>query len=193
MRRKSTADLRPADCANKRRVAVVVETTGLGPDHRVIEIGCAEMVGRELTGRVFYHYINPEREIDLSAMAVHGISDEFVADKPTFSQVAEEFVDFVRGAELLVHNSEFDASYLDYELGLLGLPGLESICAGIVDTLKLAKEARPDRKNSLAVLSEDFRLDSNGNSSFGALGDAELTANIYLVLTRTQYESTLRS
>lgn len=168
-----------------RRVVVGIETTGLGLGHRVIEIGCVEMIGRNLTGRSFQRYINPEREIDLGAMAVHGISDEFVADQPKFAEIADEFVEFIRDAELIMHNSEFHATYLTYELGLLKLLPIEEIPGGIVDTLAMAELIRPGLKNSVDALCTEYQVDASDRQCHGALQDAKLVAKIYLAMTRS--------
>ena len=171
-----------------RRVVVRIDTTGLGPSHRVVEIGCVEMIGRKLTGRSFQCFVNPERKIDLGSMQVHGISYEFVADKPRFVEIATEFVNFVRGAELVVHNAEFHAVYLDYELGLLKLPLLERISTGTIDTLKMARKIRPGLKNSLDALCAEYSVDDSEGPFFDAIVDAERTAKIYLAMTRSQQE-----
>ena len=173
-----------ADVSNVRRVAVNIETTGLGLSHRVIEIGCVEMIGRNVTGRSFHRYINPKREIDPGALAVHGISIEFLADKPKFVEIANEFVEFIQGAELIMHNSEFDATYLNYELRRLKLPLLENVAGGIIDTLSMAKEIRPGLKNSIGALCAEYRLDTSDQHYHGALLDAKLLAQIFLAITR---------
>ncbi len=164
------------------------ETTGLDHrlGHRVIEIGCVELVGRKLSGQRFHCYLNPEREIDLGAVAVHGITDEFLADKPKFAEVAAELAEFIRGAELVIHNAPFDVGFLNHELGLAGLDALESHCAGIVDTLKMAREIRPGRRNSLDALCQEYAVDNSGRQLHGALLDAELLADVYLAMTRGQ-------
>jgi|ERR1017187_883433 DNA polymerase-3 subunit epsilon len=164
------------------------ETTGLDHrlGHRVIEIGCVELVGRKLSGQRFHCYLNPEREIDQGAVAVHGITDEFLADKPKFAEVAAELAEFIRGAELVIHNAPFDVGFLNHELGLAGLDALESHCAGIVDTLKMAREIRPGRRNSLDALCQEYAVDNSGRQLHGALLDAELLADVYLAMTRGQ-------
>jgi len=162
--------------SNVRRVVVDAETTGLDPGHRILEIGCVEMIGRNLTGRSFHRYLNPEREIDLGAQAVHGISGERVAGEPKFAEIANELVDFIRGAELIMHNAEFNATYLNYELGLLKFPPLERIAVGIVDTLTMARAIRPGLGNSIAALCTEYQLDDSDRQCHGALLDAKLTA-----------------
>lgn len=169
-----------------RRIVLDTETTGLGVGHRTIEIGCIEMIGRKLTGRHFHRYINPEREIDLGAMAVHGLTAEFLADKPTFREIATELVNFISDAELIMHNAPFDAGFLNYELNLLGMPPLEQISIGIVETLKLAKKMRPRRKNSLYALCAEYGIDSSHRQRHSALLDAELLAEVYLAMTGSQ-------
>ena len=137
-----------------RQIVLDTETTGLEPErgHRIIEVGAVELVDRKLTGRRFGRYVNPQREIDEGALAVHGITAEFLADKPTFADIAGEFVDFVRGAELIIHNAGFDIAFLDHELGRLGEPiRLQDICE-IVDTLTIARHRHPGQKNSLDAL-----------------------------------------
>jgi DNA polymerase III subunit epsilon len=164
------------------------ETTGL--DHRlgdrVIEIGCVEMIGRKQTQNTFHQYLNPDREIDPGAQAVHGISNEFLADKPRFSEVAKDFVEYIRGAELVIHNAGFDVGFLNNELALVGLPPLEEVCAGVLDTLKLAREMRPGKKNSLDALCNEYSIDNSSRTFHGALLDAQLLAEVYLWLTRGQ-------
>ena len=171
-----------------RQIMLDTETTGLDHrlGHRVIEIGCVELVGRKLSGQRFHCYLNPEREIDQGAVAVHGITDEFLADKPKFAEVAAELAEFIRGAELVIHNAPFDVGFLNHELGLAGLDALESHCAGIVDTLKMAREIRPGRRNSLDALCQEYAVDNSGRQLHGALLDAELLADVYLAMTRGQ-------
>lgn len=174
-----------------RQVVVDIETTGLGLGHRIVEIGCVEMIGRKLTGRIFHDYINPEREIDSGATAVHGITDELVADEPKFRDIATEFVDLVRGAELVLHNAEFDLTYLNYELDLLKLPPLETVVAGIVDTLKMARAIRPGLKNTINALCADYQLDIPRGRYDGALLDAHMLAKIYLAMTHSRRKEIL--
>jgi DNA polymerase-3 subunit epsilon len=171
-----------------RQIVLDTETTGLEfrLGDRVIEIGCVEILGRKLTGNRFHRYINPEREIEAGAMAVHGISNEFLADKPKFRDIVGDFLDFIRGAELVIHNAAFDVGFLNHELSLLGLPPLEEVCGGVVDTLRLAKELHPGRRNSLDALCERYAVDNSGRTLHGALLDAELLAEVYLGMTRGQ-------
>lgn len=171
-----------------RQIVLDTETTGLDPaqGHRVIEIGCVELVGRKLTGRRFHTYINPERLIDDGAMQVHGITNERVAGEPVFAKIVDELVGFIRGGELVIHNAAFDVGFLDAEFGLLGLGKVGELCESVVDTLKLAREMRPGKRNSLDALCRDFGVDNSGRQLHGALLDAELLAEVYLAMTRGQ-------
>lgn len=171
-----------------RQVLLDTETTGLDwrNGHRVIEIGCVEMINRSLTGRHYHVYLNPEREIDAEAEAVHGISLDFLADKPKFADIAHEFEDFVRGAELVIHNAPFDVGFLDNELSRLGRHKLAVICAGVVDTLRMAKEQNPGKKASLDALCDRYEIDNGHRTLHGALLDAEILAEVYLAMTRGQ-------
>jgi DNA polymerase-3 subunit epsilon len=171
-----------------RQVMLDTETTGLEwrQGERVIEIGCVEMVSRKLTGRNFHYYLNPERAIGAGAQAVHGLTDEFLADKPKFVEVAEELLEFVRDAEVIIHNAPFDVGFLDNELDLLGKEPLRTGCSCIIDTLKMARELRPGKKNSLNALCSEFGVDNSSRQLHGALLDAELLAEVYLAMTRGQ-------
>jgi DNA polymerase-3 subunit epsilon len=171
-----------------RQVVLDTETTGLEfrLGHRVIEIGCAELINRKLTGERFHRYINPQREVEAGALAVHGLSDEFLEDKPKFADIAAEFLDFVRGAELVIHNASFDTGFLNNELALIDQPRLEDVCGAVVDTLKLARTLHPGRKNSLDALCERYAVDNSGRTLHGALLDTELLAEVYLAMTRGQ-------
>jgi DNA polymerase-3 subunit epsilon len=174
-----------------RQIILDTETTGLHPDqgHRVIEIGCLEMVNRRLTDRSFHVYINPEREIDAEAMEVHGITNEFLANKPNFAGVLEEFIAFVRDAELIAHNAPFDVGFLDAELARIPqAPTMTELMAGgqAIDTLALAKEKRPGKRNSLDALCRDYQIDASERVLHGALVDAELLSRVYLAMTREQ-------
>ena len=174
-----------------RQIILDTETTGLDPNdgHRVIEIGCIEMVNRRLTDRTFHVYINPEREIDQEAIAVHGITNEFLTDKPNFSGIADEFIEFVRDAELIAHNAPFDVSFLEAELERIpGAPSIFSLMHGgaAVDTLAMAKEKRPGKRNSLDALCRDYKVDASERTLHGALLDAELLTRVYLEMTREQ-------
>lgn len=171
-----------------RQIVLDTETTGLEwkAGHRVIEIAAVEMVNRQLTGNHFHHYLNPDREIDAGAQEVHGISLEFLQDKPRFADIVDEFLDYVGGAELVIHNAPFDVGFLNYELGLLGRGKIEGVCANVVDTLKQAKELHPGKRNSLDALCERYEIDNSGRTLHGALLDSELLAEVYLSMTRGQ-------
>ena len=171
-----------------RQIVLDTETTGL--DHRmgdrIIEIGCVELRNRKLTGQRFHSYLNPEREVEAGALAVHGLSNEFLQDKPRFGEIVDALLDFIRGAELIIHNAAFDIGFLDNELALQQQGPLERICSGIIDTLKLARELHPGRRNSLDALCERYAIDHSGRTLHGALLDAELLAEVYLAMTRGQ-------
>jgi DNA polymerase-3 subunit epsilon len=171
-----------------RQVVLDTETTGLDfrLGDRVIEIGCVELLNRKLTGQRFHRYINPEREVEAGALAVHGLSTEFLQDKPRFGEIADEFLDFIRGAELVIHNAAFDVGFLNNELALQQEASLEQACLGVVDTLKMARELHPGRRNSLDALCERYAIDNSGRTLHGALLDAELLAEVYLAMTRGQ-------
>lgn len=171
-----------------RQVVLDTETTGLDfrLGDRVIEIGCVELNDRKLTGQRFHCYLNPEREVEAGAQAVHGLTNEFLQDKPKFGDVASEFLDFIRGAELVIHNAGFDLGFLNNELALLQAPPLDQHSRGLVDTLKLARELHPGRRNSLDALCERYGIDNSGRMLHGALLDAELLAEVYLAMTRGQ-------
>ena len=177
-----------------RQVVLDTETTGLevALDHRIIEIGCVEIVNRKLTGRHFHRYINPQREIDAGAMEVHGISSEDLADKPLFAQVAAEFVEFVEGAELVIHNAPFDVGFLNAELEKLDAQyqPLESY-SGIVDTLIMARQMHPGQRNSLDALCKRYGVDNSQRTLHGALLDAEILADVYLLMTGGQVDLVL--
>lgn len=171
-----------------RQIVLDTETTGLDPrqGHRIIEVACIEMVNRRLTGRHLHKYVNPERDIDEGAAAVHGITLDFLADKPKFADITDEFLDFVRGAELVIHNAPFDVGFLNAELGRLGLVPIDTVCAGVRDTLRMAKELHPGKRNSLDALCERYEIDNSHRTLHGALLDTELLAEVYLAMTRGQ-------
>lgn len=171
-----------------RKIILDTETTGLDfrTGDRIVEIGCVEMIGRRLSGVRFHTYINPEREIPPGATAIHGLTSEFLADKPKFASIAAEFVDFVRGAEIVIHNAAFDVGFLNNELGLMQLESIEHLCSGVIDTLRMAREMRPGKKNSLDALCSEFGIDNTSRTLHGALLDAELLAEVYLAMTRGQ-------
>ena len=145
-----------------RQIVLDTETTGLDwrNGDRVIEIGCVELVNRNLTGRHFHVYLNPGRGIDAEAVAVHGITEDFLADKPKFAHIVADFEDFVRDAELVIHNASFDVGFLDHELDRLGRGKLSTLCAGVIDTLRLAKEQNPGKKASLDALCDRYEIDN---------------------------------
>lgn len=171
-----------------RQIFLDTETTGLYPDqgHRVIEIGAVESVNRRLTGQNFHVYLNPEREIDAAAQEVHGITLEFLQDKPVFAEKAGDFCHFIQGAELIIHNAPFDVGFLNAELGRIGLQSVSEISAKITDTLKMAKDARPGQRNNLDALCKHFGIDNTRRTLHGALLDAELLAEVYFAMTRGQ-------
>lgn len=171
-----------------RKIVLDTETTGLDPrqGHRIIEIACIELVSRRLTGHHLHRYINPEREIDAGAAAVHGITLEFLADKPKFADIAAEFIDFVRGAELVIHNAPFDIGFLNAELDRLGMVPIETVCHRVTDTLKMARERYPGKRNNLDALCERYQINNAHRTLHGALLDTELLAEVYLAMTRGQ-------
>ena len=172
-----------------RQIVLDTETTGLEPSqgHRIIEIGCVELVNRRLTGRHYHQYINPNRAIDQGAMEVHGISNEFLADKPVFEQVAEAFIEFVDGAELIIHNAPFDIGFLNNELKLLGdRRGKMSDHCSVIDTLVMARGKHPGQRNSLDALCRRYFVDNSARELHGALLDAEILADVYLLMTGGQ-------
>ena len=171
-----------------RSVVLDTETTGLnaGLGDRIIELGGIEVLSRRVKGNHFHRYINPERESEVGALKVHGITHEFLQDKPKFREIVAEFLDYVRGAELVIHNAAFDVEFLNLELGRLGLPAIETHCSGVVDSLKLARELHPGKKNSLDALCERYEVDHAHRTLHGALLDAALLAEVYLAMTRGQ-------
>lgn len=172
-----------------RQIVLDTETTGLevSQGHRIIEIGCIELVNRRVTGNHWHHYINPGREIDSGAFEVHGISTEFLQDKQRFAELAEEFRDYVAGAELVIHNAPFDIGFLNNELALLDPPlaALEETCS-ILDTLLLARQKHPGQKNNLDALCKRYGIDNSNRSLHGALLDARILADVYLAMTGGQ-------
>jgi DNA polymerase III subunit epsilon len=170
-----------------RRIVLDTETTGLEPveGHRIIELACLELAGRRPTGRHFHRYMNPERAVDIAATEVHGLTTEDLADKPRFSDIADEFLDFVQGAELLIHNAAFDVAFLDAELERAGRPKLESVCV-VLDTLVMARDLHPGKKNSLDALCERYAIDHSKRTLHGALLDAQLLADVWIAMTRGQ-------
>jgi len=172
-----------------RQIVLDTETTGLEPQqgHRIIEIGCVELLHRRLTGNHYHQYINPEREIEAGAIEVHGITNEFLSDKPLFKDIARDFIDFVDGAELIIHNAPFDVGFINYELALLNTnyPTIDTSCS-ILDTLALARKLHPGQKNNLDALCKRYEVDNAHRELHGALLDAEILADVYLRMTGGQ-------
>jgi len=171
-----------------RQIFLDTETTGLSAENgdRVIEIGCVELVHRKLTGNNLHLYINPERESHEDALRVHGITSEFLKDKPKFAEIAEQFLEYVAGAEIIIHNAPFDIGFLNKELELLGRPALTTYVESVTDTLVMAKEMFPGKRNSLDSLCDRLEVDNSGRTLHGALLDAELLADVYINMTRGQ-------
>ena len=171
-----------------RQIILDTETTGLEPSdgHRIIEIGCVELVDRRLSGNHFHQYINPERDIEDGALEVHGISREFLQDKPVFADIVGDFLDFIGGAELIIHNAPFDIGFLDSELSLLSRADRMNDHAMVLDTLALARDLHPGQRNSLDALCKRYEVDNSSRSLHGALLDAEILADVYLAMTGGQ-------
>jgi DNA polymerase-3 subunit epsilon len=173
----------------QRQIVLDTETTGLEPaqGHRIIEIGCVEIVERRLTGNNFHQYLQPDREIDAAAVEVHGITNEFLADKPRFEEIHEDFLDYVGGAELIIHNAPFDVGFLDHELALACTEPhkIGELCA-VTDTLVMAKQLHPGQRNSLDALCKRYEIDNSQRELHGALLDAEILADVYLRMTGGQ-------
>ena len=170
-----------------RQVVLDTETTGIGAEkgHRIIEIGCVELVDRKLTGRHYHQYINPQRPSDEDSIGVHGITDEFLADKPLFGQVAQSFYDFIDGAELVIHNAPFDVGFMDMEFRQVNMPKTATFCS-ILDTLVLARDMHPGQRNSLDALCKRYGIDNSHRELHGALLDAEILSDVYLMMTGGQ-------
>jgi len=172
-----------------RQIVLDTETTGINPKegHRIIEIGCIEMVNRKLTGNTYHVYINPHRDIEEEAIAVHGITNEFLKDKPAFKQIAQEFIDFIKDAELIIHNAPFDIGFMDNEFALnnSSIKNTRQICT-VLDTLALAREMRPGQKNNLNALCRVYGVDNTHRTHHGALLDSEILAEVYLWMTGGQ-------
>ncbi|MES2941343.1 MAG: DNA polymerase III subunit epsilon [Pseudomonadota bacterium] len=171
-----------------RQIVLDTETTGLSAENgdRIIEIGCVELLARKLTGNNKHFYLNPGRDSHEDALKVHGISNEFLKDKPKFAAVAEELLEYLRDAEIIIHNAPFDVSFLNKELELIGLPPLKHCVAKVTDSLVMAKELFPGKRNSLDALCDRLEVDNSGRTLHGALLDAELLADVYINLTRGQ-------
>jgi DNA polymerase-3 subunit epsilon len=179
-----------------RQIILDTETTGLEPSdgHRIIEIGCVELVNRRITGNTYHQYIQPDRVIDAGAREVHGITDQFLADKPRFADIAEEFLTFIRGAELIIHNAPFDVGFINHEFTLLGksVAPLSDHCT-IVDTLAIARRLHPGQRNNLDALCKRYQIDNSQRELHGALLDAEILADVYLAMTGGQATLSLDS
>ncbi len=171
-----------------RQIVLDTETTGLDPKqgHRIIEVAAIELGSRRLSERRFHRYLNPERDIEEGAAAVHGLTLERLRHEPTFAEIAPALLEFIRGAELIIHNAPFDVGFLNRELELAGLPALEHHCPSVIDTLKLAKELHPGKKNNLDALCDRYQVDNSRRTLHGALLDTELLAEVYLAMTRGQ-------
>jgi DNA polymerase-3 subunit epsilon len=171
-----------------RQIVLDTETTGLNPrtGDRVIEIGCVEIFNRKLTGNNFHRYINPERDSDEAALAVHGLTTEFLRDKPKFHEIAHELREFVQGAEVIIHNAPFDLGFLNHEFERMGLPPFVKHCSNVIDTLVNAKELHPGKRNSLDALCDRYGISNAHRKLHGALLDSELLADVYLAMTRGQ-------
>lgn len=171
-----------------RQIVLDTETTGLDPKkgHRIIELAAIELCDRKVSDRRFHRYLNPEREIDAGAAEVHGLTLERLQDEPKFAEIAPALLEFIRGAELIIHNAPFDVGFLNMELELSGLPVLNNYCTSIIDTLKLAKELHPGKKNNLNALCDRYQIDNSHRTLHGALLDTELLAEVYLSMTRGQ-------
>ena len=174
-----------------RQVVLDTETTGLEPElgHRVIEIGAVELVDRQRTGRQLHQYLDPERDIDEGALEVHGITREFLADKPRFAEVVDELLEFIDGAELVIHNAPFDLGFLDYELGMVD-PSAPKMAqrATVLDTLELARDLHPGQRNNLDALCKRYEIDNSRRQLHGALLDAEILADVFLAMTGGQVD-----
>ena len=172
-----------------RQVVLDTETTGLEPEagHRIIEIGCVELVNRRLTTRRFHRYVNPGRPVDRAAVDVHGIEDDFLAKQPRFAEVAHEFIEFINGAELVIHNADFDVEFINHELRRIdGVPHQIRDCCGVLDTLALARRLHPGQRNNLDALAKRYSVDNSKRDLHGALLDAQILTEIYLSMTGGQ-------
>jgi len=179
-----------------RQIVLDTETTGLEPSqgHKIIEIGCVEMINRRLTGNNYHQYLQPDREIDEGAQAVHGISNEFLADKPRFADIVKDFIEYIDGAELIIHNAPFDVGFLDHELKQAGDEyGKVSTYCSVIDTLVMARKIRPGKKNNLDVLCKEYNVNNAHRELHGALLDSELLAEVYLHMTGGQTHLSLES
>lgn len=168
-----------------RQIVLDTETTGLSPkwEDRIVEIGCVELIDRQITNRMFHRYVNPRRDIDKGALSVHGLSREFLSDKPVFANIVDDLVEFVDGAEVIIHNAVFDISFLDYEFSLLGRPPFRRAVSKVTDTLVDARQLFPGKRNSLDALSERLLIHHDRDLKHGTLHDAQLLAKVYLVMS----------
>ncbi len=171
-----------------RQITLDTETTGLDPlnGDRIVEIGCVEVVDRRITENHFHVYINPERDVPDDAVAIHGLTTDFLKDKPVFAAVAKDFCDFIKGAELIIHNASFDVGFLNVELKHAGFPAIDELAVNVIDSLAMAKRMYPGKRNNLDILCERLEIDNSSRTLHGALLDAELLADVYLRLTRGQ-------
>jgi len=171
-----------------RQIVLDTETTGLSAEtgDRIIELGCVELFNRKLTGNNLHFYFNPDRDSHEDALRVHGISNEFLRDKPRFAELADEILAYIEGAEVIIHNAPFDLGFLNKELELLGKPAFRSFVGGVIDSLVMAKEMFPGKRNSLDALCDRLEVDNSGRTLHGALLDAELLADVYINMTRGQ-------
>lgn len=176
-----------------RQIVLDTETTGLNPKSgdRVIEVGCVEMINRRLTGNNFHYYINPERDSEEGALAVHGLTTEFLSDKPKFAEIADELCTYLQGAEVIIHNAPFDIGFLDAEFNRLNRPRFHNQVAGVIDTLVQAKQLHPGKRNSLDALCDRYGVSNAHRTLHGALLDSELLAEVYLAMTRGQNSLTI--
>jgi len=176
-----------------RQIVLDTETTGLEPKqgHRIIEIGCVELVDRKLTGNHYHQYVQPDRDIDEGAIEVHGITKEFLSDKPRFADIADDFITFIKGAELVIHNAPFDVGFIDNELSLLGYGQSTANICSILDTLVMSREMHPGQRNSLDALCKRYEIDNSQREKHGALLDAEILADVYLTMTGGQVSLSL--
>ncbi|WP_017348025.1 DNA polymerase III subunit epsilon [Pantoea sp. A4] len=178
---------------NNRQIILDTETTGMNmigvhyEGHRIIEIGAVEVINRRLTGNNFHIYLKPDRLVDPEAFGVHGIADEFLADKPSFSDVADEFLEYIRGAELVIHNASFDIGFMDYEFSLLkrGIAKTDTFCK-VTDSLAMARKLFPGKRNSLDALCSRYEIDNSKRTLHGALLDAEILSEVFLTMTGGQ-------
>ena len=171
-----------------RQIVLDTETTGLEPrqGHRIVEVAAIELINRKVSERSFHRYLNPEREIDAGAAEVHGLTLERLQNEPKFAEIAPALLEFINGAELIIHNAPFDVGFLNKELELAGLPALKNYCPNVTDTLKLAKELHPGKKNNLNALCDRYQIDNSHRTLHGALLDTELLGEVYLAMTRGQ-------